>query len=542
MLVAIRIKSPLLSPRVDERPRFATLRPRGSNRGLSFFSSLGLHVAAVWLINSTVQAVNARRALLQADLTIHVAHVLEMPSASIRPRLTDPVSAAKAEPDVHFSGSSATAARAKARTPSPKPASTPQESASAGDPVLPAAKQGKRFLFPVEINPRPAKQVLVQMEVPPDLKLKSKNAVPEVLLWQLPAVAKPKPQILVAHNEEPPVRQAPAANPQLSARNREQELAELRHAAAPVVPAPPVSLPVANTTPIRMLDEIAGTRLPNVSGPTVPAPEAVHVISLPDVPVPQARMVVLPPENQGAPSGFANGGGGRGASNTASNDSRQSGVSQPTVSKSGASNAGAPEGSHSLDSRSEDGGAVPGRGVTGRGRDSAPGVAASGEAGSAPPNTIRIVRPREGKYNVVVLGSSNLDAYPEAAGLLSGKVVYSVYIRAGGRKEWILQYCLPKEVEQTVKLRGSAVPIEAPYPFVIYRPDLTLLNDPEYLIVHGFINATGRFERLSVIGDLDSAGRALLMVALDLWEFRPASRDGAPSAVEVALIIPREPT
>jgi hypothetical protein len=71
---------------------------------------------------------------------------------------------------------------------------------------------------------------------------------------------------------------------------------------------------------------------------------------------------------------------------------------------------------------------------------------------------------------------------------------------------------------------------------------MALLNDPDYLIVHGFITASGRFERLSAVGDLDSASKGLLLAALEHWEFRPASRDGEPSAVEIVLIIPREPS
>jgi len=124
---------------------------------------------------------------------------------------------------------------------------------------------------------------------------------------------------------------------------------------------------------------------------------------------------------------------------------------------------------------------------------------------------------------------------------LSGKLVYSVYIRAGGRKEWILQYCLPKGIEQAVKLRGTAVPVEAPYPFTIYRPNLAPPDDPDYLVVHGVITMNGRFEQLSTVGEVDSGTKELLLGALEHWEFRPASRDGQPSDVEIALIIPREP-
>jgi hypothetical protein len=395
--------------------------------------------------------------------------------------------------------------------------------------------------LPLTAAQKPVKQVLVRLEVPAEVRLKSTVAVPEVMLWQLSPTEKPKTETVVAaHKEEPPVRKRETApvRPQLSERNREAELARLRHAAEPSVAVPAIPLPVANTTPIRLLDGLQGNRLPNSTGPSVAMPEEVHVISVPEVPVPQARVIVLPTGNQGVlpPAEFSGSATGPSNANGKAAGTSNGGASEARGHGSGANGNGTGAGATStIASGASCGGTGARKDVEGNGTG---GVSA---VRPLPPGTIRIDRSRNGKFTVVVLGSSNLDAYPEAAGLLSGKLVYTVYLRTGGRKEWILQYCLPSSAEQAVKERGSAVPLEAPYPYVIFRPNLALLSDPDYLIVHGFISVAGRFERLSAIGDLDAVSREVLMRALEHWEFRPASRDGEASTVEIALIIPREP-
>jgi hypothetical protein len=492
------------------KPSFAELRPSGSKRILHLLSSLGLHVTAVWLLGSTVEAVNARRASIHKEypsrsLQLSAAYVVSAPHLAAPAGFGSPATAHPAE---YLSGEPAASVAETAASSTP----TRVDPVNAEEQTLTAPQQQKRFQLPIVTSRKPASQILVRIDIPPDLKLDPQIAVPKILLWQLPAPQRPKEDLVAAaHREEQPVveRQTSAVKPQLIDRNQEKELAELRHAAAPPVPVAVVPLPVANTTPIQLLAGIQGNRMPNSTGPVVQAPEEVHVISVPEVPIPQPRVIVLPLGNQGTPPpGRAGAGGGNGRSN-------------------------------SVDAGTGSTGAIANYGKPGLGGESV--GSANGGTSPPPPNTILITRPKDGRYNVVVLGSTNLDAYPEAAGLLSGKLVYTVYIRAGGRKEWILQYCLPKSVEQTIKLRGSAVPVEAPYPFVIYRPNLTLLNDFDYLIVHGFINPAGRFEHLLPLGDIDSAGKELLIGALEHWEFRPASRDGVPSAVEVALIIPREP-
>ena len=504
------------APQEAEAPAFALLRPPRLNI-FSFLGSLVLHVSTVWLVASTIQAVNLRRAEARDSLFFRA---LQMPAVTIsRPVFYKPEENTESvKTPGEMPGPPKTA---EAALP------TPAGSGAAPEPT-PRPEQ-RRFQTPPEIVRKAERQILVQLDEAPDLKPKPKAALPEVMLWQLPAPPKPQKQIVAAHREE--IRQVtetpPELTPQLNARNLELELAELRHAAAPEVPAPKAPLAVTNTIPIRVLDGPMGNHLPNSTGATVATPQEVHVISIPDIPVPAAANIVLPAGSYAPLSAAYSGVRGPGTGGQSGiSSSTQPGQAPGAAEKATSRGVSGPGGELARDHGS--GSLVKG-----------PGAAVGGSA--PPPEAVRIERPRDGKYNVVVMGASNLSAYPEAAGILSGKLIYSVYIRAGGRKEWILQYCLPKAVEQTVRLRGSAVPIEAPYPFVMYHLDSNLLNDPDYVIVHGFITVAGRFENLSAIGDIDPKSKDLLISALQSWEFRPASRDGEPSAVEIALIIPREP-
>lgn len=552
------------APEPAEKPSFAELEPRGPARAFSFLSSLCLHVAMVWAAVSTVQVVESQMALLHDQEYPIIALQLSVISDTRPQRLTDPV-----KPPV-AAGRASRGSAARPATPVPTPDVNSASETKVAAHVV--AHNGRRFQLPV-VTRKPARQVLIRVDIPQDLALDPKIAVPEVMLWQQALTAKPKGTLITAAHEENPVhvRETPTVKPQLTVQNREKELADLRQAERPPVPAPALPVPVANTTPIRLLDGVLGNRLPNSTGPVIPVPEEVHVISVPDRPVPQARIIVLPPANQGTPPPSSSSSDTGGAGQATSNDARQPRTSDQNQRPGAVTGGNAAANSSQASNQPGRGGAAGASGAT-RASGAAgagdvagesnslsatarvgDGVAASGPAsggrdssidsglGPTPPNTTRILRPKDGKYTVTILGSSNLDAYPEAAGILSGKLVYTVYVRAGGRKEWILQYCLPAAAEQAVRLRGSAVPIAAPYPFVIYHPNLPFPNDPEYVIIHGFITVAGRFERLSAIGDLDSSSKASLIGALEHWEFRPAMRDGEPSAVEVALIIPREP-
>jgi hypothetical protein len=149
----------------------------------------------------------------------------------------------------------------------------------------------------------------------------------------------------------------------------------------------------------------------------------------------------------------------------------------------------------------------------------------------------RIAFPKDGKFDVVVMGSSSSELNADSAELLSGQIVYSVYLRIGLRKNWILQYCLPRgsQPDDHAQNHGG---LEAPWPFLILRPDQLSAVDFDYVMVHGVITASGRFEQLSLVSPSELRQHGELFGALRQWSFRPAILGGKAVAVEVLLVIP----
>jgi len=118
-------------------------------------------------------------------------------------------------------------------------------------------------------------------------------------------------------------------------------------------------------------------------------------------------------------------------------------------------------------------------------------------------------------------------------------LVYTVYLHVGLGKNWILQYSLPRAEEAAAA--GSVIRPEAPWPYEIVRPHLAPSDfNSDAILVHGFINLAGRFERLAIVFPPEFALPKFLLGALQQWQFRAARQNGQLAAVEVLLIIPEE--
>jgi len=175
-------------------------------------------------------------------------------------------------------------------------------------------------------------------------------------------------------------------------------------------------------------------------------------------------------------------------------------------------------------------------------RDGNPSASGMREAAIAAAAATRIVHPPDGVFDIVIQ-SSGVEGLPESAGVLSGKPVYSVYVRTGDAKDWILQYCIPGGEDQAAQVSGPVVrlgkpsPLSGPYPRVTVRPPVRRRREG-YLVVHGMVTAEGRFQDLRVLGTVESWEADAVTAVLSGWEFRPASRDGVPVRVEALLAIP----
>ena len=410
--------------------------------------------------------------------------------------------------------------------------------------VTPLAPKPAARVFqpPVLKNRPPANQTLVQLEIPPDLVPLPNVPLPTAVLWsqqnqKLPVakVAAPPVPLLPRPVRNPPSR------PTIDAPNAELVAANLQ--LAPVLINSQNSLPqlAAVTSPVRTLDnpgdQIPQTALPPSAGRSVP-----NVVSLPNTPVLAKDAILIPPANQVAPA--ENGGSSLAPAGGETPERPAQGQSS-----AGGSVSGTQQGSQGGGQAAASGlKAASGQGPSAGQASSLGQAQPAGEPGVGKDQILaslkRISLPKDGKFGAVVMGSSATGPYTEAQGALSGKILYTVYLRVGLKKNWIMQYGLPRSLEpgapNAAITRGGTVNLDAPWPFMLVTPHYSSLLDQEYIILRGILSAAGKLEQLKLITPANYGGRDLLVSTLEIWQFRPARKDGADTAVEVLLIIPRQ--
>jgi hypothetical protein len=180
-----------------------------------------------------------------------------------------------------------------------------------------------------------------------------------------------------------------------------------------------------------------------------------------------------------------------------------------------------------------------GVGQGGAGQGGTNGLSGPGNGGGSDIGEFKVVHialPKNGGFGVVVVGSSVAEDYPETVDLWRGRLAYTVYLHVGISKNWIMQYSLPRS--QTVSSIDGASRPDAPWPYDITRPSIDPDVNSDAIMVHGFVNAAGRFEQLAVIFPTALAEAKFLLHALQQWQFRPSMQNGQATAMEVLLIIP----
>jgi hypothetical protein len=159
----------------------------------------------------------------------------------------------------------------------------------------------------------------------------------------------------------------------------------------------------------------------------------------------------------------------------------------------------------------------------------------SARFGAAQSST-EIALPRDGRFSAVIVGSSLEDRFSEIPSMSSSRMAYVVYVHVGLARSWILQYSLSGDDEAA---GAGVIHLDAPWPYNIVRPNLApnaIASDA--LMVHGFVNASGRFEALRIVFPQAFSQAEFVLGALEQWQFRPAMQNGIAIAVEVLLIIP----
>ena len=151
----------------------------------------------------------------------------------------------------------------------------------------------------------------------------------------------------------------------------------------------------------------------------------------------------------------------------------------------------------------------------------------------------KITLPKDGQFGAVVVGASLEEQFPQMNRVWSGRLAYTVYLHVGLARSWILQYSLP--FAEGAAPTGTVVHLDAPWPYNIVRPNLgSDQADVEAVMVHGYVNQSGRFEGLRIVFPPQFPQTQFVLASLQQWQFRPAARNGQLARVEVLLIIPEE--
>jgi hypothetical protein len=368
----------------------------------------------------------------------------------------------------------------------------------------------------------PAPMTLIQPEIAPNALLQLETPIPLVALWTPPTTP-----ITTIIPPPPQPQTAPSVHPSLAMPNRELKVAAIELSS---MTASSETIPMlAGTTipiPAHGLDP---SQVPQSSSHTLAQPTPRAMLSVSDVVLPEGT-ITLPPANQTAaafPSDTFAAGVFKGTS------PKGDGTGVRSTNEGAAPGASVEHGSQNQAATGSDHGGGPSAGP-GSGVDTGSDSASSSDNRSS---LDRIIRPKDGHFGVVVVGDSVAEEYPEAAGILADRLAYTVYLHVGQTKSWILQYCLPRSAQAA----GNTVRPDAPWPYLMVTPHLSPDDyDADALLIHGFINALGQFEKLAVVFPAQFTQSKFVLTALQQWQFRPASQNGQSTVVEVLLIIPQD--
>ncbi len=388
-----------------------------------------------------------------------------------------------------------------------------------------------------------APQTLIDPDVDPNKMLPKETPLPSMLLW---SGHRPKIQVLTPPRPQPP--SITLDKPKLNFPNKETQIADLNISSTRFQSKLPMPLP-SNTSPVVLKRDLDVQRIPETGSISSIDATPAAILSASDLQMNQGR-VTMPGANQSAEGTDQ---GGLGTGKAANSLQHGVGDSGSTGSDKGAGKGQNATGGQSAGAGSGGSQKGPGNGTAGNGNQAGTsggnGTGHNPGSGSGQSNghgsgdgdngsVTRISVPKNGTFGVVVVGSSLDEQYPETSEVWKGRLAYSVYLHVGLEKSWILQYSLPRAADSATA--GSAR-LEAPWPYYIVRPNLNPDDaSSDSVMVHGFVDETGHFEKLSVVfpTDLGFAREQLVLGALQQWQFRAGTRDGQVAKLEVLLIIP----
>lgn len=391
-------------------------------------------------------------------------------------------------------------------------AAAPQPAAPGGSPASMPAVATQLAQLP------PKTQILIQPDAPPDLLLQHPTPIPLVLKWTPPEI--PVKVITPAPPTQKPL--IAKLRPSIEPPNHELNPADFKMSSTNFATALP-AIPPTTTSPLVVRGPQPAARIPETTAKLTEPPAPAQIMSFSDLQA-QGPIAIPLANSPGHPVVAASPGvgpavtSGEGRGNPASKQSGNGPGQSPGAAEAKPSNGN---------------GAVAQTATNGPAQPSGSGVIDGGPGTSV----TRVHLNKDGQFGVVVVGSTLAQQYPETVGLWGGRLVYTVYLHLGPGKAWILQYAVPPAT-QAAAPANNARP-DAPWPYDIVQPHIDP-NDytSDAVMVHGFVNLAGRFERLAVVFPTEFAQAKFVLSALEQWQFRPARQNGQLAPVEVLLIIP----
>jgi len=151
-------------------------------------------------------------------------------------------------------------------------------------------------------------------------------------------------------------------------------------------------------------------------------------------------------------------------------------------------------------------------------------------------------------HGIIVI--SDEPAIPEAAGVLTGNPVYTVYLEVPGfDRKWILQVCETEQDNGGLQVQDGVIRIvtrkkmDPPFAFRrvgprIHYDNLDPYTSPPRVVVYAKVDAEGAINSVRVISGLDPETDNRILASVRAWDFHPAYRDGEAVEVEALFGIP----
>jgi hypothetical protein len=390
------------------------------------------------------------------------------------------------------------------------------------------------FLSPKVAELPPGPQTLIQPDAPPKITIPKPIPIARVVVWS----AENSSNMTIVP-PAPPKISVVAAKASIVSPNRELAPADIKLSSTRFTTDKPMLMP-STTSPVVVRAPDPPQQVPQTASQPAAEPTPARVVSLSDTPakdkavVPLANSVARKASSDSLAPSQSQASAEAGSGNPAS---KQGGVGtgQDTARHSDNPTAG----TAATAATAQNGTAAGGNATTAQN-----GTAAGTSSGTTPgfglgePPLVHIHLPKDGQYGVVVVGSSLADKYPETVDMWGGRLIYTVYLHVGLKKNWILQYSVPRSAGGNSA--GNGTQPAAPWPYDIVRSTAAPDPDADAILVHGFVNVSGHFDQLTVAFPPGLGEANFLLHALQQWQFRPATQSGQPIAVEVLLIIPND--